>query len=190
MFARQDRIIRLNFYTEEVSDLARFDMPLTRQPEFFLMSDDQSIAIIASSMDSIYFNLNTRAWVDLDETYDISHIKEIVHDSESRSFYLLANKYQGKNGVFLIKFHELNPRKFNFFLKYKTKLDIADADIAVVRNYKDSFKELIVSYKTINENTFNVYVVDISGKDPSPIYRHESFQLWESQVTAFYLAKN
>ena len=93
MFARQDRIIRLNFYTEEVSDLARFDMPLTRQPEFFLMSDDQSIAIIASSMDSIYFNLNTRAWVDLDETYDISHIKEIVHDSESRSFYLLANKY-------------------------------------------------------------------------------------------------
>ena len=80
----------------------------------------------------------------------------------------------------MIKFHELNPKKFNFFLKYKTKLDIADADIAVIRNYKEQHKELVVSYKTINENTYNVYIVDISGLEPIPIFRHESFQLWES----------
>jgi hypothetical protein len=139
------------------------------------LSDDQTIAIIASTMDGIYYNLATEAWLDLDELYDISNIKEIVHDAESLSFYLLANKFQGKSGVFLIKLHELNPKKFNFFLKYKTKLDIADADIAVVRNEKDMFKELIVSYKTINENTFNVFVVDICGKLPVPIFRHESF---------------
>lgn len=81
----------------------------------------------------------------------------------------------------MIKFHELNPKKFNFFLKYKTKLDIADADIAVVRNklsdknFEEGYKELIVSYKTINENTYNVYIVDISGLEPIPIFRHESF---------------
>lgn len=90
----------------------------------------------------------------------------------------------------MIKFHELNPKVFNFFLKYKTKLDISDADIAVVRNHKEKFKELIVSYKTINENTYNVYIVDISGVEPIPIFRHESFQLWESQISAFYLSKN
>ena len=90
----------------------------------------------------------------------------------------------------MIKFHELNPKKYNFFVKYKTKLDIADADIAIVRNEKEQFKELIVSYKTINENTYNVFVVDISGVEPVPLYRHESFQLWESQISAFYLREN
>jgi hypothetical protein len=81
----------------------------------------------------------------------------------------------------LVKFHELNPKKFNFFLKYKTKLDIADADIAVIRDklpekkFMEGYKELIVSYKTINENTYNVYIVDIAGVAPIPIFRHESF---------------
>ena len=154
------------------------------------MSDNQEIAIISSTEDGIYFNMTNKAWIDLDETYNISNIKEIIHDSEAQCFYLLANKYQGKCGVFLIKFHELNPKVFNFFLKYKTKLDISDADIAVVRNHKEKFKELIVSYKTINENTYNVYIVDISGVEPIPIFRHESFQLWESQISAFYLSKN
>ena len=74
----------------------------------------------------------------------------------------------------------MNPKKYNFFVKYKTKLDISDADIAIVRNEKERFKELIVSYKTINENTFNIFIVDISGVEPIPLYRHESFQLWES----------
>jgi hypothetical protein len=87
----------------------------------------------------------------------------------------LANKHQGKLGVFLIKFHEQNPKNFIFFLKYKTKLEIADADIAVMRNKKSGFKELIVSFKTINVNTYNVYIVDISEKNPTPLFRHESF---------------
>ena len=78
-------------------------------------------------------------------------------------------------GVFLIKFHEQNPKKFNFFLKYKTKLEIADADIALSKNKKSGYKELIVSYKTINSNTYNVYIVDISGETPIPLFRHESF---------------
>jgi hypothetical protein len=64
--------------------MAIFDTPLTRQPEFFLLSDDQSISIIASSEDGIYFNMSTGAWFDLDETYDIGCIKEIIHVSESK----------------------------------------------------------------------------------------------------------
>ena len=59
-------------------------------------------------------------------------------------------------GVFLIKFHENNPKKFNFFLKYKTNLDVSDADIAVMRNKNKGYKELIVSFKTVVENTYNV----------------------------------
>ena len=54
-------------------------------------------------------------------------------------------------------------------------------DIAVVRNklahknFEEGYKELIVSYKTINENTYNVFIVDIAGVEPIPIFRHESF---------------
>jgi hypothetical protein len=92
-------------------------------------------------------------------------------------------------GVFLIKFHEQNPKSFNFFLKYKTSLDVADADIAIFKNKTTNLKELIVSFKTVVENTYNVYIVDISGDEPWPLFRHESFQLWESQITAFFISK-
>ena len=92
-------------------------------------------------------------------------------------------------GVFLIKFNELNPKKFNFFLKYKTNLDVSDCDIAVMRDKKTGYKELIVSFKTVIENTYNVYIIDISKEDPWPLFRHESFQLWETQITAFFITK-
>lgn len=134
VFAKKERIIEINIWTEQVQDLAKFDTPLTRQPAFFLLTSDQSIAIIASSEDGIYFNMENGAWIDLDETYDIGQIKEIVHDDESNQIYFLANKHKGKIGVFMIKFHEQDPKDYKFFLKLKTKLDIADADIAVMRN--------------------------------------------------------
>lgn len=59
-----------------------------------------------------------------------------------------------------------------------------------MRNPKTNFKELIVSYKTVVSNCYNVYIVDISGEHPWPLFRHESFQLWESQITAFFIHKN
>jgi hypothetical protein len=130
--------------------------------------------------DGIYYHHRKNKFVDLKEAFKVSSIKEIIYDSEARLFYLLANKYMEKLGVFLIKFDEDEPLKHSFFLKYKNKLDIADADIAVMRNSAKGLKELIVSYKSININTYNVYVVDISGHDPWPLFRHESFQLWES----------
>lgn len=106
IFARQDKIILLNFMTEQIYDLAVFDMPLLSQPEFFLMTDDQDIAIIATPQDGIYFNMTNGMWVDLDECYDIGSIKEIIHDADTRQIYIIANRHQGKMGVFLIKFHE------------------------------------------------------------------------------------
>jgi hypothetical protein len=48
------------------------------------MTEDQGIAIIASSDDGIYFNMNSGAWIDLDDTYNIGLIKEIIQDTESK----------------------------------------------------------------------------------------------------------
>ena len=180
IFAKQDRIMELNFDTVQCKDVYIYEIPLTRQPEFFLMNDDQTVSIIASMDDGIFYNMRTKQFVDLDQLFGISNIKEIIHDDEDRSFYLLVNKYKEKLGLFLIKFNEHNPSESTFFFKWKNKLDISDADIAVVRNKDSHYKELLVSYKTIYVNTFNVMLVDISSEKMTTLYRHESFQLWES----------
>jgi hypothetical protein len=64
---------------------------------------------------------------------------------------------------------------------WKHKLDIGDCNIYVQRGHdpitNKYYKELVVSYKTIYINTYNVFVQDISGdRDKrSTLYIHESF---------------
>ena len=61
----------------------------------------------------------------------------------------------------MIKFHENNPTdQFKFLMQLCNKLDIADADIYVLRNKVEKYKELVVSYKTIYINTYNKFIID------------------------------
>lgn len=61
----------------------------------------------------------------------------------------------------------------------------------MLRNKQKGLKELIVSYKTIFINTYNVIVMDISVNDEQTmIFRHESFQLWESECMGLLLGQN
>ena len=104
----------------------------------------------------------------------------------------MTNKYEGKLGFFLIRFSEFNPNKFNFHLKIKNKLEVGDCSIFVCRSQDQKgtkFKELVCGYKTININTYNLIVYDISGKesDRAILFRYEGFQLWESQVRGFMM---
>lgn len=84
-----------------------------------------------------YFNSNSQLFIDMMEMFEISATKELIYDAEDCCFYLLANKYQDKLGVFIIKFDEHTPDNSKFFMKYKNKLDISDADIAVLRCEKN-----------------------------------------------------
>lgn len=70
-----------------------------------------------------------------------------------------------------------------FIINMGNKLDIADANMFVLTNEEHGFRELVVSYKTMYINSFNCMVVDLTDK--LIIFRHESFQLWESQVRGF-----
>ena len=47
---------------------------------------------------------------------------------------------------------------------------------------------LVISYKSIGINTFNVFVIDIGDKLIK--YWHEGYQLWESPVKGFLLKSN
>ena len=89
---------------------------------------------------------------------------------------MLANKFKEKLGIFLIRFDENNPKDHSFILRWKNKLYIADADVCIIRNHKTKYKELVVSFKTIFINTFNVFVIDISNtENQRTLFRHECF---------------
>jgi hypothetical protein len=137
--------------------------------------------VIASAEDGIYLDLSKQQEVDLDEKFKIGSIKEIIHDEDDGVFYILANKYEEKLGFFLIKMNADNPDEHRFLTKYKNKLDIGDCSIKVMRDIDFGFKELVISYKTIYINTYNVHVLDITQEGQPTIFRHESFQLWESE---------
>ena len=102
----------------------------------------------------------------------------MIYDYEDQVFYIMANRYEDKLGFFCIVFHEENPDDFHFLIKLKNKLDIADANIFVLRNHNKMYKELVLSYKTIYLNMYNITILDIHNPDSreeNAVFRHESF---------------
>lgn len=55
-----------------------------------------------------------------------------------------------------------------------------------------SYKELVIGYKTIYINTYTIVVQDLSGneRDRAVLFKHEGFQLWESEVYGQIITKN
>jgi hypothetical protein len=102
---------------------------------------------------------------------------------------------------------EANITEIDFLIKFNNKLDIGDTSLQIYKDWQlnektkkqAKSKELVISYKTIYINTYNVVVMDISQKDQAcglehqtdgqqhMIFRHESFQLWESECTGLHL---
>lgn len=118
--------------------------------------------MLASDNDGIWLNQKDHEEIDLDEHYKIDNIRSIAYDEESDEFYFLANKKREEVGFFLIKFNAFNPIKKDEITMWKHKLDIGDCNINVIRGRdpisKNYYKELVISYKTIYINTYNVFV--------------------------------
>ena len=87
-----------------------------------------------------------------------------------------------KTGFFLTKLDESNPYKYQFLTLYSQKLTIGDANMFISRGQdlvRGPFKELIVGYKSIYINTYNVVVNDLSNSSSAltrcTMHRHECF---------------
>lgn len=122
-----------------------------------------------------------------------------MYDEEDEVFYILTNYFDEKLGLFVIRFQVQNPKLYTFLIKWKNKLNIGDINIHILKNLNpetnEQTKEVVISFKTININTYNLLVMDISNdtvnktEKKTIIFRHESFQLWESKITGILLNK-
>jgi hypothetical protein len=75
--------------------------------------------------------------------------------------YILANKHDEKLGVYLLNINGFRPYVHKFLVKWTNKLDIADTNIYILRNHERKYKEIVICYKTIFINIFNIMVLDI-----------------------------
>jgi len=161
IFADAGKIFELNFETEQVYTTVTFDNPLCNQPTLFSMNADQTASVVAGPIDCIYYHHERNEQADLDQLFKASAIKEIEYDADDKVFYMLFNNYQEKFGLFIIRFSENDPTKRKFILAVKNSLQIDDADVVVSRDEENKHKELVISYKTIYMNTYNMQIVDL-----------------------------
>ena len=71
--------------------------------------------------------------------------------------------------MFLLKFDERDPESKKFIINWKNKLDIDDVNMFFLcgdnqQNPETAIKELVISYKTIFVNTFNVVVLNLANQ--------------------------
>ena len=82
-----------------------------------------------------------------------------------------------------------------YLINWSNKLDIGNCDMQMMsevlkdekgRSYRE--KSIVISYKCVGINTFNVFVID--SQTNLIKYWHEGYQLWESPVKGFLLTTN
>lgn len=131
------------------------------------MNENQDCILIANNVQSIHYNLKTDELIDFDDALDIQELKCVTIDKDSDSFYILANKMEHQLGFFLFKIRYDKPLKPKFKIIMKTKLDIANCNMTVCLTPSKGLKELIISYKSIYVNTYNIMVVDLAKDNTS-----------------------
>lgn len=144
--------------------------------------------MLASTDDVLWVNLKTKNEIDVDDTFLLGDIKSIVF--KNQSFFIMANKYKGKLGYFLLEMKEdlydaqQRGEEPRYVLKWENKLEIGDANIEFFsKQGEDESDVLAISYKEIHKNVYTVFLVHYTtGR---LIYKHENYQLWESPVVGF-----
>ena len=140
LFCKKTELFSLNIKTKAMRTIHRFSPALTEQPVFYSQNNDQTVHVLASAQDGIWYDEKTDHEVDLDELYNVAAIQSVVFDQEERTFYMLCNKRMEQLGFFLIKFNEADPREHENLTMWKHRLDIDDVVLHILRGYDQSTK--------------------------------------------------
>lgn len=99
----------LNFQTEAVNIIYSFSREYDNQPLIFVPNSDNSIYFVATSKQGRIINTKTLDEFSFDLNFDLENFKQVVYDEEKKNFFVLANRYEEKLGLFLIVFNEKSP---------------------------------------------------------------------------------
>ena len=138
--------------------------------------------------------------IDLDDREGISIILNIIRSNDDKHFYILANKKNEMLGYYLFDVSINNPvEESQYLINWNNKLNISDVDMHILEEQeeltmeekmekmatltrRDTFKanelskgkeSIVVSYKAIGINTYNVFVIDLKTRLIK--YWHEGF---------------
>jgi len=71
------------------------------------MDPEHQIAIVATPLDGLIINMQTKEEFDIDEYFEIADIKNMIY--KHGYFFLMANKRQNKLGYYLLKINRNSP---------------------------------------------------------------------------------
>ena len=195
-FFTMDEVFKLDYMDEgkDRETVYRLDNTLSDPANFGVFSPDQRKFIVTSNKDILYVNMDQRnveaREIDFDERENIGQIQNIL--ASKSHFFVLANKKDHKLGYYLFSIDIENPqKKCEYLINWNNKLDIGNCDMQLMTEVDANGKVsefIVVSYKCIGINTFNVFVIDLESKLIK--YWHEGYQLWESPVKGFLLSTN
>jgi hypothetical protein len=195
-FFSANELMKMNYSVEDtdMETVYKFDNPLGDIPNFGSFNDNQTKFIITSSQDVLYVDTKqsdpSKREIDFDDKEEIGEIKNICATKDR--FYVLANKKESKLGFYLFSIELNDPEnQSEYFIRWNNKLDIGDADMYYMteKNEEGIMSEyMVVSYKCIGINTFNVFVFDLHDKLIK--FWFEGYQLWESPLKGFLLHSN
>lgn len=187
LFFDKTQVFSFNYKTEKQYSIYQMESPLEDTPNFGIFNTDQTIFIVTSSKDILYVDMRNGNEIDLDDREEVSALQNIITDNEY--FYVLANKKEKRLGYYLFKVNILNPEEESeYLINWTNKLDIGNCDLFLLGASGSDGKSIVISYKSIGINTYNVFIIDL---DTSLIkYWNESFHLWESDVKGFLLSTN
>jgi hypothetical protein len=98
----------------------------------------------------------------------------------------MANKIHNLLGYYILRIDMNNPSNVEYMMQWNNQLDIGNVNLDLFD--EKGVKYMVVSFKSIGINTFNVIVINLETKLIR--YWYESYQLWESEVTGFCLKTN
>ena len=126
--------------------------------------------------------------MELDYIYKISDIRSVIYCEENNKFYVFANRSKGFLGQYLYELDETNLDEdgqiiANVLINQQSLLDNGDTNLFLIDGEK-----LVLSYKCIYINTYNVQIIDLESKRID--IRHESYHLWETSISGVLLDNN
>ena len=187
LFFDKKRVFSFNYKTEKKQTIYQMNNELGDTPNFGIFNNDQSIFIVTSSKDLLYVDTRNGLEIDLDDREEVSNLQNIITDDEY--FYVLANKKEKRLGYYLFKVNVYDPEEESeYLINWTNKLDIGDCDLFMLGASGQDNKSIVISYKSIGINTYNVFIIDLV--DSYIKYWNESFHLWESPVKGFLLSTN